>query len=104
MKRFAVVVLFLSIVAVPSFAKTHKDEYSVSCTVLWATVKDTPPQLEEIRDHWHRRHEMTALFNIGGTLTGKRTNSVLLNAKGEAQLEPISALEARKKGALYVLP
>jgi hypothetical protein len=40
-KRFAVVVLFLSIVAVPSFAKTHKDEYSVSCTVLWATVKDT---------------------------------------------------------------
>ena len=27
--------------------------------------------------------EMTASFNIGGTLGGKRTNSVLLNGKGD---------------------
>jgi hypothetical protein len=31
----------LLIVAGPSFAKTHKDMYSVSCSVLWPAVKDT---------------------------------------------------------------
>jgi hypothetical protein len=31
--------------------------------------------------------ELTASFNIGGTLTGKRINSVVLNAKGDAACE-----------------
>lgn len=82
MKRFAVVVLFLSI-AIPSFAKTHKDEYSVSCTVLWASVKDTLRNSGKYGIIGIDNTEMTASFNIGGTLTGKRVNSVLLNAKGD---------------------
>jgi hypothetical protein len=83
MKRFAVVVLFLSVVAVPSFAKTHKDEYSVSCTVLWAAVKDALRNSGKYGIIGIDNTEMTASFNIGGTLTGKRVNSVLLNAKGD---------------------
>jgi len=84
MRRSAVVVLLLSIVAVPSFAKTHKDEYSVSCTVLWAAVKDTLRNSGKYGIIGIDSTEMTASFNIGGTLTGKRINSVLLNAKGDA--------------------
>jgi hypothetical protein len=83
MRRFAVVVLLLSIVAIPSFAKTHKDEYSVSCTVLWAAVKDTQRNSGKYGIIGIDNTEMTASFNIGGTLTGKRVNSVLLNAKGD---------------------
>jgi hypothetical protein len=41
MKRFAMAALMLLIVAGPSFAKTHKEMYSVSCGVLWPAVKDT---------------------------------------------------------------
>jgi len=87
MKRFAVVVLFFSIVAVPSFAKTHKDDYSVSCAVLWAAVKDTLRNSGKYGIIGIDNTELTASFNIGGTLTGKRTNSVLLNAKGDAACE-----------------
>jgi hypothetical protein len=87
MKRSAVVFLFLSIVAVPSFAKTHKDEYSVSCTVLWAAVKDTLRNSGKYGIIGIDSTEMTASFNIGGTLTGKRINSVLLNSKGDAACE-----------------
>jgi hypothetical protein len=87
MKRSAVVILFLSIVALPSFAKTHKDEYSVSCTVLWAAVKDTLRNSGKYGIIGIDSTEMTASFNIGGTLTGKRINSVLLNSKGDAACE-----------------
>ena len=87
MKRSAVVVPFLSIVALPSFAKTHKDEYSVSCTVLWAAVKDTLRNSGKYGIIGIDNTEMTASFNIGGTLTGKRINSVLLNSKGDAVCE-----------------
>ena len=81
MKRFAVVVLFLSVVAVPSFAKTHKDEYSVSCTVLWAAVKDALRNSGKYGIIGIDNTEMTASFNIGGTLAAKRVNSVVLNVK-----------------------
>jgi hypothetical protein len=83
MRRFAVVVLLLSVVAVPSFAKTHKDEYSVSCTVLWAAVKDTLRNSGKYGIIGIDNTEMTASFNIGGTLSAKRTNSAVLNQKGD---------------------
>ena len=87
MRRFAVAVLLLSITAVPSFAKTHKDEYSVSCTALWVAVKDTLRNSGKYGIIGIDNTEMTASFNIGGTLTGKRINSVLLNSKGDAVCE-----------------
>jgi hypothetical protein len=40
MKRIAAAVLLLSLSA-SALAKTHKEPYTVSCTVLWAAVKDT---------------------------------------------------------------
>jgi len=40
MKRSAAAALLLSFLAIPAFGKTHKEEYSVSCTVLWSAVKD----------------------------------------------------------------
>jgi hypothetical protein len=80
MTRF-VVGLMLLIVAVPSFAKTHKDMYSVPCTTLWPAVKDTLRNSGKYGILGIENTEMTASFVIGGTLTGKRINSVVLNAK-----------------------
>jgi hypothetical protein len=85
MRRFAVAVLLVSIVAVPSFAKTHKDDYSVSCTVLWSAVKDTLRNSGKYGILGLDNTEMTASFSIGiGTIGQKRINSVVLNAKGDA--------------------
>ncbi len=73
----------LLIAAVPSFSKTHKDVYSVSCGVLWPAVKDTLRNSGKYGILGIDNAEMTASFVIGGTLGGKRINSVVLNAKGE---------------------
>jgi hypothetical protein len=83
MKRLVVVVLLLLAVAGPVFAKTHKENYSVSCTVLWSAVKDTLRNSGKYGILGIENTEMTASFVIGGTLTGKRINSVVLNAKGD---------------------
>lgn len=83
MRRFAVVVLMLLIVAGPSFAKTHKDMYSVPCTTLWPAVKDTLRNSGKYGILGIDNTEMTASFVIGGSLGGKRINSVVLNAKGD---------------------
>jgi hypothetical protein len=83
MRRFVVVGLLLA-VAAPAFAKTHKENYTVSCAVLWPAVKDTLRNSGKYGIIAIDNTELTASFNIGGTLTGKRINSVLLNAKGDA--------------------
>jgi hypothetical protein len=70
-------------VAGPLFAKTHKEMYSVSCGVLWPAVKDTLRNSGKYGILGIDNAEMTASFVIGGTLTGKRINSVVLNAKGD---------------------
>ena len=82
MRRFAVVTLMLLIGAGPSFAKTHKDMYSMQCSVLWPAVKDTLRNSGKYGILGIDNTEMTASFVIGGTLSGKRINSVVLNAKG----------------------
>ncbi len=83
MRRFAVVLMLL-IVAGPSFAKTHRDMYSVPCSGLWPAVKDTLRNSGKYGILGIDNSEMTASFVIGGTLTGKRINSVVLNAKGDS--------------------
>ncbi|MGA2334850.1 MAG: hypothetical protein WA383_00605 [Terriglobales bacterium] len=83
MRRITVAALMLLIAAVPSFSKTHKDVYSVSCGVLWPAVKDTLRNSGKYGILGIDNAEMTASFVIGGTLGGKRINSVVLNAKGE---------------------
>jgi hypothetical protein len=57
--------------------------YSVSCNVLWVAVKDTLRNSGKYGILGIDNTEMTASFVIGGTLGGKRINSVVLNAKGE---------------------
>jgi deoxyxylulose-5-phosphate synthase len=81
MKRLTAVMLMLLVVAVPSFAKTHKDDYSVSCGVLWNAVKDTLRNSGKYGILSISDKEMSASFNIGG-IFGKRVNSVVLNSKG----------------------
>jgi hypothetical protein len=83
MKRFAVAALMVLIVAAPSFAKTHKETYSVPCTTLWPAVKDTLRNSGKYGIISIDNEDSTASFNIGGTLTGKRVNSVVLNTKPE---------------------
>jgi hypothetical protein len=86
MKRLLVIALVV-LVAAPSFAKTHKDMYSVSCATLWPAVKDTLRNSGKYGIIGIENTEMTASFGIGGTLTGKRINSVVLNSKGDSSCE-----------------
>lgn len=84
MKRIVVVALLVLSVAMPSFCKTHKEMYSVPCSVLWPAVKDALRNSGKYGILGIDGNEMTASFVIGGTLGGKRINSVVLNGKGES--------------------
>ena len=84
MRRTALLILLLLVVAGPSFAKTHKDMYSMQCSALWPAVKDALRNSGKYGILGIDNTEMTASFVIGGTLSGKRINSVVLNAKGDA--------------------
>jgi hypothetical protein len=86
MKRF-VFVLPLVILAIPVFAKTHSDIFDVSCSVLWPAVKDTLRNSGKYGIIGIDNSEMTASYNIGGALTGKRINSLVLNSKGKNSCE-----------------
>jgi hypothetical protein len=57
--------------------------YTVSCSVLWPAVKDTIRNSGKYGILGIDKTEMTASFVIGGTLGGKRINSVVLNTKGD---------------------
>ena len=70
-----------------AFAKTHKFNYSVSCDVLWPAVKDTVRNSGKYGIIAIDNAEMTASYNIGGALGGKRINSAVLNRIGENACE-----------------
>ena len=80
MKRLVLVIVLLCL-ASPTFAKTHKDVYNVPCSELWPALKDTLRNSGKYGIIAIENSEMTASYNIGGTLGGKRTNSVVLNSK-----------------------
>jgi hypothetical protein len=84
MRRLAVLALMILIVAGPLFAKTHKEMYTMQCSTLWPAVKDTLRNSGKYGILSIDNGDMAASFNIGGTLTGKRVNSVVLNAKGDS--------------------
>jgi hypothetical protein len=81
MKRFATALLLLSLSA-SALAKTHKDSYTIPCPTLWAAVKDTLRNSGKYGIISIANDELTASYNIGGNLTGKRVNTVLLNTAG----------------------
>jgi hypothetical protein len=80
MKKLVPVILLLALTT-PAFPKTHSDLYSVPCKVLWPAVKDTLKNSGKYGIIGIDNEEMTASYNIGGTLGGKRTNSLVLNSK-----------------------
>ena len=84
MKRI-VLVIFLLTLATPVFASTHKDIYNVSCNTLWAALKDTLRNSGKYGIIAIDNNEMTASYNIGGNLTGKRINSAVLNKKDDGK-------------------
>lgn len=86
MKRFILIMAVVT-VAVPVFGKTHKDLFDVSCTTLWPAVKDTLRNSGKYGIIGIDSTEMTASYNIGGFLGGKRINSLVLNPKGNSACE-----------------
>ena len=80
MKRIELVMLLLTL-AVPGFASTHKEPYNAPCSVLWTALKDTLRNSGKYGIIAIDNVEMTASYNIGGNLTGKRINSAVLNNK-----------------------
>ena len=64
-----------------AFAKTHSDVFNVPCPALWSAVKDTLRNSGKYGIIGIDNDEMTASYNIGGFLSGRRTNSVVLNAR-----------------------
>jgi hypothetical protein len=87
MKRLAIAALMILLAVWPSYAKTHKEMYSISCATLWPAVKDTLRNSGKYGILNLDNEDMTASFNIGGTLAAKRTNSVVLNGKGDNSCE-----------------
>jgi outer membrane biogenesis lipoprotein LolB len=65
--------------AIPALARTHKEAFTVPCSTLWPAVKDTLRNSGKYGIIGISNDEMTASYNIGGSLTAKRVNSVLLN-------------------------
>ena len=80
MKRMVVSILLL-LTAIPALASTHKEVFNVQCNELWRAVKDTLRNSGKYGIIAIDNSEMTASYNMGGNLTGKRTNSAVLNSK-----------------------
>ncbi len=81
MKRFLTIAMLLALV-LPASAKTHHETYNLPCSQLWAAIKDTIRNSGKYGIISINDSELTASYNIGGVLTGKRINSVVLNSQG----------------------
>jgi hypothetical protein len=90
MRRLAMVAVMLLVVIGPSFAKMHKDMYSVPCSTLWPALKDTLRNSGKYGILGMVESEMTATYSMGiGSIGQKRTNTVVLNAKGDTSCEMV---------------
>ena len=87
MRYLLIVALLLSSMTVPTFGKTHKDVFDVPCTALWPAVKDVLRNSGKYGIIGLDSQEMTASYNIGGSLGGKRINSLVLNSQGDNKCE-----------------
>lgn len=79
-KKLLLSVAFIAL-SLPAAAKTHKEQYNVPCPTLWPAVKDVLKNSGKYGIIGISNEEMTSTYNIGGNLTGKRTNSLVLNPK-----------------------
>jgi hypothetical protein len=83
MKQLLALLLLLTLIS-PAFAKTHKDMFNVPCNELWPAVKDALRNSGYYGIIGIDNTEMTASYNIGGALGGKRINSLVLNSQGNS--------------------
>ncbi|MGO8793376.1 MAG: hypothetical protein ACLQLC_01015 [Candidatus Sulfotelmatobacter sp.] len=83
MKRFAFATLLTVMIAAPSFARTHKNMYSVPCGKLWLAVKDTVRNSGDYQIIWLDNNEMIASYAIG-VGSNMRINSTVLTAQGDS--------------------
>ena len=85
MMKLVVVALMSLTFAVPSFGSTHKDNYPVPCSELWAAVKDTlknPTYIVASTDD----KQMTASYSIGSVIR-HAVNAVTLTSKDTSSCE-----------------
>lgn len=83
MKHVLIATFLLASFVVPAFGKTHKDVYDVPCSKLSPAVKDVLRNSGKYGIIGIDNTELTASYNIGGSLGGKRINSLVLNVQGE---------------------
>jgi hypothetical protein len=77
------IALLLLTLATPAVAKTHRDMFSAPCSTVWPALKDTLRNSGKYGIIGIDATEMTASYNIGGALAGKRINSVVLNSRAD---------------------
>lgn len=77
--RLLLAMLFLASTAV---AKTHKYDLEASCGQTWTAVREVLIHPGKYGILFMNDKDMTASYNIGGSLTGRRTNTVQLSPNG----------------------
>ena len=82
MKRLSALILLLA-TAVPAVARTQREEFNIPCSTLCKAVRDAVRNSGKYGIIGINDEEMTTSYNIGGWLSGKRTNSVILNPHGD---------------------
>jgi hypothetical protein len=80
---FASCLLIVLVLILSASAKTHDDYFNVPCPTLWAAVKDVILHSGKYGVVGLDNEDMAGSYNIGGTLAGKRVNSVNLKPKGD---------------------
>jgi hypothetical protein len=90
MKKICLLLILIQavVIFVPvAIAKTHKDNYEMSCDVLWPAVKDAIRNSGKYGIVGIDNNEMSISYVVGGTLGGKRINSMVLNRLSEKSCE-----------------
>jgi len=87
MSKSVTLAITVMALVMPAYGKTHSDIYPVACSELWPAVKDTLRNSGKYGIIGIDNSEMTASYNIGGGLGGKRINSIVLNSKGASSCE-----------------
>jgi len=81
MRKAIILALMSLVVAVPAFAKVHKDAYSMPCSQLWDAVQDTLKNSGFYTVVLADNSQLSAAFNISGAIHS-RTISVHLEPQG----------------------
>lgn len=80
-KVFVVVALLLT--TTTAFGKTRDYEFKEPCGHVWAAIRDVLMKSGKYGILFMNDKDMTASYNIGGFMGGKRTNSAVLTPKGD---------------------